>query len=127
MMKLLLPIDGSPRSLRSIETITRIVPPEKASITILTVAPGLESARTETEVLGALELYASILDPYEVKTVFLRGIAGPVIVQYAKEEKFDAIVMTRSSRGPMHKMGSVSSHVAKHADFLSLILLQEDD
>lgn len=126
MLKLLLPIDGSPRSLRSVETVARIIPPDKASITILTVAPGLESARTETEVMGALELYASLLEPYEVKTVFLRGIAGPVIIQYAKEENFDAIIMTRSSQGPKNKMGSVSSHVAKHADFLSLILLQED-
>ena len=101
-------------------------PSEKEVFLILTVAPGLESARTETEVMGALELYASLLEPYEVKTVFLRGIAGPVIIQYAKEEKFDAIIMTRSSQGPKNKMGSVSSHVAKHADFLSLILLQED-
>lgn len=127
MLKLLLPIDGSPRSLRSVETVTRIVPPDKASITILAVAPGLESARIETEVMGALELYASLLEAYDVKTVFLRGIPGPVIVQYAKEEKFDAIVMTRSSQGPKNKMGSVSSHVAKHADFLSLILLQEEE
>lgn len=127
MLKLLLPIDGSPRSLRSVETVTRIVPPDKASITILAVAPGLESARIETEVMGALELYASLLEGYDVKTVFLRGIPGPVIVQYAKEEGFDAIVMTRSSQGPKNKMGSVSSHVAKHADFLSLILLQEEE
>lgn len=125
MKNILLPVDGSKRSLRSLEAVKRLFPPEKTSVTVLTVAPGLVSAGRETEILGVLADCAAYLEEYETKTVFLRGVAGAVIVGYAKEKGCGTIVMTRSSRGPLHKMGSVTAYVAKHADEANLVILRE--
>lgn len=125
MKEILLPVDGSERSQRSLEAVKRVYPPDQAALTILTVAPGVESAGKEERILAQLEAYAQEMAGYAVKTVFLRGVAGPVIVDYAREKGMDAIVMTRSSRGPLMKLGSVTAHVVKHADFLNLIVLRE--
>ena len=125
MKEVLLPVDGSERSLHSLEAVKRIYPPDQAALTILMVAPGVESAGKEERILGLLEQYALEMEGYEVKTVFLRGVVGPVIVDYAREKEMDAIVMTRSSRGPLMRLGSVSAHVVKHADFLHLFVLRE--
>lgn len=125
MKEVLLPVDGSERSLRSLEAVKRIYPPGQAALTILMVAPSMVSAGKEEKILAQLAQYAQEMEGYAVKTVFLRGVAGPVIVDYAREKKMDAIVMTRSSRGPLMKLGSVTAHVVKHADFLSLFVLRE--
>lgn len=125
MTKLLLPVDGSERSLRSINTVARLYPPEDSEITFLRIAPSLGSVKSESGAMGALEQYSALLAPYQVKKVFLRGVPGPTIVQFAKEEHFDTIVMTRSTRESLKKLGSVTTYVARHADFIDLILLRE--
>jgi len=45
MKEVLLPVDGSERSLHSLEAVKRIYPPDQAALTILMVAPGVESER----------------------------------------------------------------------------------
>ena len=70
MKEVLLPVDGSERSLHSLEAVKRIYPPDQAALTILMVAPGVESAGKEERILGLLEQYALEMEGYEVKTVF---------------------------------------------------------
>ena len=37
----------------------------------------------------------------------------------------DTIVMTRSSRGPLRRMGSVAAYVVKNAGFLDIVVMRE--
>ena len=63
---------------------------------------------------------------WKVKTVLLRGHPGPEIVQYARDHGYDTLVMTRSSRGPLQKLGSVATYIVRNAQFLDLIVMRED-
>lgn len=134
MKKILLPIDGSERSLRTIETAKRLVPPGQAEITLLTVLSGqmhigaqIELERGEKQAKANLEAYAQLLPGYPVNTATVRGEAGEEIVHFAREGGFDEIIMTRSSRGPLRKLGSVTTYVVRNADFANLTVIRESD
>ena len=88
MKHVLLPIDGSTRSLRTIDMVQQTYRPQDTEVTLL-------------------------------------GSPGPEIVYYARERGFDALVMTRSSRGPLQKLGSVATYVVRNAQFLDLIIMRE--
>ena len=80
-----------------------------------------EKARPE------LEAVAALLPEYNVKTQVLLGSApGVEIVEYAKEAGIDAIIMTRSTRGPIRKLGSVATYIVKNASFLNVIVMAEE-
>ena len=48
------------------------------------------------------------------------------IVEYAKEIGAEAIIMTRSSRGPLRKLGSVATYIVKNASFLDVYVMREE-
>ena len=135
MKKLLLPIDGSSRSLKTVEAVKQLFRPEDIQIIIVKVISAqlyinsmdeikhnAEAARPE------LEEVAALLPEFEVKTQVLLGSApGVEIVEYAKEAGIDAIIMTRSTRGPIRKLGSVATYIAKNATFLNVFILKEED
>ncbi|MFR6379298.1 MAG: universal stress protein, partial [Evtepia sp.] len=43
----------------------------------------------------------------------------------AKEEQIDMIIMTRSSRGSLRKLGSVATYIVRNASFLDVIVMRE--
>ena len=82
MKKIVLPIDGSARSQRTIAITKQIFHGQDAEITLLMVLP---------------------------------------------EPRYtDAQAMTRSSRGPLQKLGSVATYIVRNAQFLDLIVMRED-
>ena len=135
MKKLLIPIDGSSRSLKTVEAVKQLFRPEDIQIIIVKVISAqlyinsmdeikhnAEAARPE------LEEVAALLPEYEVKTQVLLGSApGVEIVEYAKEAGIDAIIMTRSTRGPIRKLGSVAAYIAKNASFLNVMIMKEEE
>ena len=135
MKKVLLPVDGSSRSIRTVEVVKQLCPPEECEITVVKVVGAqlyinsmdeikhnAEKARPE------LDAVANMLPGYQVKTQVLLGSApGVEIVEYAKESGIDTIIMTRSSRGPLRKLGSVASYIVRHASFLDLVVMREED
>lgn len=134
MKKILLPIDGSSRSLCTIRMVQQMHPLQDVELTLLMVLPDqmhidgqFERDRQLRKGTQELETFASLLEGWKVETVLLRGSPGPEIVQYAKEEGFDALAMTRSSRGPLRRLGSVAAYVVKNAQFLDLFILREAD
>ena len=134
MKKLLIPIDGSSRSLKTVEAVKQLFSPEDIQIIIVKVISAqlyinsmdeikhnAEAARPE------LEEVAALLPEFEVKTQVLLGSApGVEIVEYAKEAEIDTIIMTRSTRGPIRKLGSVATYIAKNATFLNVIIMKEE-
>lgn len=157
MKKILLPIDGSPRSLRTIQVVKQSYIPAETEITILLVVPDprpskltdendevtpmpdheeiTQDPQTKEEARLLVESFAKMLPGYQttaallpgwtVRTELLWGSPGPEIVYYARERGFDALVMTRSSRGPLQKLGSVATYVVRNAQFLDLIIMRE--
>ena len=132
MKKILLPIDGSPRSARTIDMLKRTYRPDEVDVTLVMV----EFKDERVEMSKIFEKYtedaqhnlddlAATLEGYKVQTKMLFGTPGPEIVRYAKAEKFDLIMMTRSSRGPLRKLGSVASYIVKRAPSQDLIIMHE--
>lgn len=74
-----------------------------------------------------LDTFSQLLAGWPVHTVLLWGSPGPEIVHFAREGKFDALVMTRSTRGPLQKLGSVATYLVRNAQFLDLIIMRENE
>ncbi len=132
MTKILLPIDGSDRSARTVAMLRQMFSPGDAEIVLVTVA----AREVRSEASGDDEkAYAaeqarldSLLDElprYTVSTEILAGSPGPEIVRYAESHDIDIIMMTRSSRGPLSKMGSVAAYIVKKAPYMDLIIMHE--
>ena len=104
-------------SICSIRSFTRRIPAKKVKI-----KHNAEKAQPE------LTAVAEMLPGYQVKTQVLLGSApGVEIVEYAKEAGTDMIIMTRSSRGPIRKLGSVATYIVRNASFLDVIVMREED
>lgn len=133
MKKILLPVDGSKRSIRTVEMVKQLCDPADSDITIVKVVSAQlyinsmdEIKHNAEKAQPELEAVAEMLSDYKVTTQVLLGSApGVEIVEYAKEAGIDMIIMTRSSRGPLRKMGSVASYVVKNAQFLDVIVMRE--
>ena len=128
MKKILLPIDGSARSLRSIQMAKQFYRPEEAEITILTVLPGetrLDPDR-KRKTQEELDAWANLLKEYRVTTAIRQGFPGPEIVRFAENGFYDAILMTRASRSSQHKLGSVASYIVREVPYLDVLVMHED-
>ena len=132
MKKILLPIDGSKRSTRTIDMLKHSYRPDEAEVTLVMVE--FKDERVEMskvfekyteEAKHQLDELAKTLEGYTVHTELLFGSPGPEIIRYAKKEKFDLIMMTRSSRGPLQKLGSVASYIVKKAPDCDLLIMRE--
>ena len=122
MNKILLPVDGSKRSLRTVEMVQRLCDPAESDINSLD-----EIKRNAEKAQPELDAVAALLPGYQVKTQVLLGSApGAEIVEYAKETGTDMIIMTRSSRGPLRKLGSVATYIVRNASFLDVIVMREE-
>ena len=128
MKKVLLPIDGSVRSLRSLKMAKQFYAPGEAVFTILTVLPGdvsLDPAQKQ-KTQAELDDWATVLEGYQVDTAIRQGVPGPEIVRFAERGHFDAILMTRAGRGHRHKIGSVASHIVQEVPYLDVLVMHED-
>lgn len=133
MKKVLLPVDGSARSKRTVEVVRQLYKPQDCEIIIAKVIGAqlyLNSAdeikHNAEKAQPELDGVAAMLPEYTVGTQVLLGSApGPEIVEFAKEADVDTIVMTRSSRGPLRRMGSVAAYVVKNAGFLDVVVMRE--
>ena len=134
MKKILLPIDGSSRSLKTVEAVKQLFRPDGVEIILVKVISAqlyinsMDEIKHNAEIARPeLEEIAALLPEYNVKTQVLLGSSpGVEIVEYAKEAGIDAIVMTRSTRGVLRKLGSVAAYIAKNAAFLNVFILKEE-
>ena len=135
MKKVLLPIDGSKRSIRTVEMVKHICKPEECEIYIAKVIGAqlyinsMEEIKHRAEqARPELNAVAEMLPGYKVQTQVLLGSApGVELVEYAREIEADEIIMTRSSRGPIRKLGSVANYIVKNASFLDVFVMREED
>ncbi|MGV8906873.1 MAG: universal stress protein [Acetobacterium sp.] len=130
MKKILLPIDGSERSMKSIDLIKELYAPGSVKISLITVREDLDTIISEQLLEEAKEATmpdlvkaGNLLQGYEIKKKVVFGNPGEEILNYAEEMKIDIIVMTKSTRtGWLSKIGSVTTHVVKYAKCIVVIV-----
>ena len=132
MKRVLLPIDGSDRSRRTIRMLKTLYQPGEVKVILATVVAREE--RLESDYIrkrwkdSSDEIFGAVLPQlkgWDVETVLLEGSPGAEIVRYAQEGSIDQIIMTRSSRGPLRKLGSVAAYIVRKAPSQDLIIMHE--
>ncbi|WP_101773154.1 universal stress protein [Peptostreptococcus faecalis] len=124
--KILVPIDGTERSMHSLDYIKEVYEPEQVQISIINVKEvvfvdgiSISDEIKNSEKFGRelLEKARKVMDGYDVNLYFTFGYAGDEIVRRAKDEKVDMIVMTKSTKKGLTRMlGSNTAYVLKHAN-----------
>lgn len=129
MKHLLVPIDGSKRSITSVEAIKSIFQPNQAKVTLLTVREDFDSTSAmvlegmKKESMPVLDKVAQQLCDYEVEKVVEIGIAASVILRYAMHHDIDMIVITKHTHKALSVfLGSVAVHVVKYAHCPVIVL-----
>ena len=132
MKKILLPVDGSKRSIRTVEMVKQLCDPADSDITVVKVVSAQlyinsmdEIKHNAEKAQPELTAVADMLPGYQTTAALRFGSPGPEIIQFAKEGGFDAILMTRSSRGSTQKLGSVSTYIVQNASFITTTVLRE--
>lgn len=130
--KILVPIDGTERSMHSLDFIKQIYSPENLEITIMNVKElvfvdgiSMSDEIKNSERFGRelLEEARKVMDGYEVNLYFTFGYAGDEIVKRAKDDNVDIIVMTKSTKKGLTRMiGSCTSYVLKHTPSTVMII-----
>ena len=132
MKRVLLPVDGSDRSRRTVRMLKTLYRPADVKVILATVVAREE--RIESEYIrkrwkdASREIFDAVLEQleeYDTETVLLEGTPGAEIVRYAEENDIDQIMMTRSSRGPLRRLGSVASYIVRRAPSQDLIIMHE--
>lgn len=129
--KILLPTDGSGYAEQEVDRVSNLIS-DGGEIIILSVAGKLTSSafqrrknirkvnevlkkEAETAVENMEKLFDSSLN---VKTMVRVGFAAEVIIEVAKEENVDLIVISASGKSGLHRfiLGSVAEEVLTKAD-----------
>jgi nucleotide-binding universal stress UspA family protein len=130
--KILVPLDGTERSIHSIQWLKKMFKKDDVEITLMNVVEiVLMSSEVEVDKkYNAEKVSEDILEKgvmelpgYEVSKYSTFGYAADRILKKAKLDKFDMIVMTRSTKKGIDKMiGSVTTKVVKNAETLIVIV-----
>ena len=130
--KVLIPIDGTERSMHSLDFVKEIFPKDSVEIIIMNVKELvlINEMIVADEIQFAQELGAEILEAakekmkdYKTETYFTFGYPGDEIVKKATQENIGIIVMTKSTkRGLTRMIGSVTTNVVKRAKCIVMIV-----
>lgn len=130
--KILVPIDGTERSLHSIDFIKNTYDKDDIELTLMNVKElvfidGIslsdEIRESENMARKILDEAQGLLEGYEVSQFFTFGYPGDEIIRKAEEADCDIIVMTKSTKKGLTRMiGSVTSSVVKQAKCVVMII-----
>ena len=137
MKKVLLPIDGTRRSLQTIDWLKANYKPEDVEITMFMVTDSVGEMELKAKYTSAQEYMMSVMKHssddelvdlgYKVDFETAYGNPGEEIVKYAKKGKFDAIIMTKSTKdGWFSTNGSVTTYCVKYADTVVMIIPEKN-
>lgn len=134
MKRILVPVDGSQRSLAAVRQVKTSFSPKVFEIVLLMVRENtnylpnsdkVKEAKAELE--EKLDVIAEGLSDYEVIKKAEVGKAGPKIIECVKENNIDMIVITKSTKTNMVNMiGTTASYIIRRAD-CNVMVAQEKD
>lgn len=130
MKRILIPVDGSERSLHSIDWAVSILAPHEASFYIVTVMDKADEIRYAEQHGTRKPNPEDILEPakkklreYHFHTEVRYGPPGKEILKYAEEAGIDQIIMTKSTKQNWTRIiGSVTTYVVQHAKHIVTIV-----
>lgn len=130
MKNILIPIDGTERSMKAVDLAKSLYHTDAVKIILLMVREDVEHLYSENELKKAkdplestLEAVADHLNGYDVKKEVLFGRAGEAILACAGQNNIDIIIMTKSTKtGWFQKIGSVAEYVVKYAKCIVMIV-----
>jgi len=130
--KVLIPIDGTERSMHSLDFVKEIFPKDSVEIIIMNVKELvlINEMIVADEIKFAQELGKEILEAakekmkdYKTETYFTFGYPGDEIIKKANEENIGIIVMTKSTKRGLNRIiGSVTTNVVKRAKCIVMIV-----
>ena len=131
MRKVLIPVDGTARSLKSIELVKNLYKPGEVSITLMMVRENYISSAPHAivpvdldagEASEKMKEIAAMIPEYDPQISIVLGLAGDKILECAKKDDIDLIIMTKSTKkGWLQAIGSVTTQVVKYAPCMVLI------
>lgn len=130
MKKILIPLDGTERSMHSIDLVKNLYKKDEIKITLLYVKENVNSmimeedlAAAEREMQKKTAAAVTALEGYDVSCEFGLLDAGSEIVKHALMDEVNIIVMTKSTKkGLTRIIGSVTSYVVKNAPCIVMIV-----
>lgn len=131
--KILVPLDGTERSMHSIDWVKKIFDKDEVKITLMNVKEIViandmvvtndEITRVQKESENILSKAEKEFEGYEIEKYCAFGYAADEILLKAKRDNYDVIVMTKSTKKGLARMiGSVTSKVVKNAQTLVIIV-----
>ena len=130
--KVLIPIDGTERSMHSLDFVKEIFPKGSVEITIMHVKElvAINEMMVADEIRIAQELSKDILSAakekmkgYITNTYFTFGYASDEIIRKSIEENIGVIVMTKSTKRGLNRLiGSVTTSVVRRAKCIVMIV-----
>jgi nucleotide-binding universal stress UspA family protein len=135
--KILVPLDGSERSIRSLGWVKRFFKIKDVQITLLNVIHLVyqsELDMVELDVAYEIEAAsnrsaeilnepASRLENYEISKLSIYGFAADTIIREAIDGKYDFVIMTKSSTTGIAKfIGSVTAKVVRDSQVSVVIV-----
>lgn len=123
MKRILVPVDGSPRSLIALEQLKTTFSPKAFEVVLVMVRENTgyalslgEESKIREDLDKKLKSIAKIIDKYSVITRSAIGRAGARIIEAAKEYGVEMIVMTKSTKpGTGSTIGLTASYIIRHA------------
>ena len=126
--KILIPLDGTERSMHSIDLVKNLYRQDEVEIILLYVKEDVNNVIMEYDLAAAEKDMQRLTAPavkelegFEVTCEFGLIDAGSEIIKRAKMNKIDIIVMTKSTKKGLTRMiGSVTSYVVKNAPCIAV-------
>ncbi|NMA57574.1 universal stress protein [Clostridium cochlearium] len=131
-MKVLIPLDGTDKSMHSLDLLKDMFPKDKVEVTLMNVKEIVivNGMVASEEIARAQELSQFILDTaerqlkgYDIEKCITFGYAADEILRKSKDENFDIIIMTKSTKKGLTRMiGSVTAKVVKNTKSIVIIV-----
>ena len=124
-LKVLVPLDGSEKSMHSLNWVKKFFTPEEVEVTLINVMERIYTGEvvplnieyTANSSVQILDEAEKELAGYKVKKLNPWGYSSDAILKEAADGNYDMIIMTKSSvKGISRFIGSVTSKVVRNSE-----------
>ena len=130
--KILIPIDGSEKSLIALNYLKNNFKPEDVEVTVINVREivfinglAVQEEIKDAEIIGKsiLRDASEKIEEFNCKREFAFVYAGDQILNYAEDNDVDIIIMAKNTKKKFTALvGSVTEHVVKRAKCIVIII-----